>query len=115
MGGCMGDGHHAWASAEWVLMVRNGFLREEGGRLVLGSGILPAWLDQPEPVTFGPALTDFGEVSVAILPLRDKAEVRWTGKWRGVPPRVEVRLPGFDPVDSAPGTRSVHLSRRVAP
>jgi len=114
-GGCMGDGHHAWASAEWVLMVRNGFLREEGGRLVLGSGILPAWLDQTEPVTFGPALTDFGEVSVAILPLRDKAEVRWTGNWRGVPPRVEVRLPGFDPVDSDPGTRSVLLSRRVAP
>jgi hypothetical protein len=114
-GGCMGDGHHAWASAEWVLMVRNGFLREEGGRLVLGSGILPAWLEQPEPVTFGPALTDFGEASVAILPLRDSAEVRWTGSWRGSPPRIEVRLPGFDPVDSDAGTRSVLLTRRISP
>ncbi|MBP2687710.1 MAG: hypothetical protein H6Q81_2615, partial [Deltaproteobacteria bacterium] len=32
-GGCMGDGHHAWASAEWVLMIRNMFVREEGDRL----------------------------------------------------------------------------------
>lgn len=28
-GGCMGDGQHVWAAAEWVLMIRNCFIREE--------------------------------------------------------------------------------------
>ena len=36
-GGCMGDGHHVWAAAEWVLMLRYCFLREEGDTLVLAS------------------------------------------------------------------------------
>lgn len=29
-GGCMGDGQHGWAAAEWVQLVRNLFVREEG-------------------------------------------------------------------------------------
>ncbi|HJX14782.1 MAG TPA: hypothetical protein VJ386_03550, partial [Candidatus Deferrimicrobiaceae bacterium] len=111
-GGCMGDGHHVWASAEWVLMVRNGFLREEGDRLILGSGVFPAWLDQPEALTFGPAPSDFGEASVRILPRDGAAEVQWSGNWRSDPSRVEVRLPGFEPVEAEVGKQSVFLSRR---
>ncbi len=110
-GGCMGDGHHVWASAEWILMARNGFLREEKDRLVLGAGLLPAWLDQPESVSFGPAPTTFGPVSVTILPKGETAEARWTGDWRGPPPIIEVRLPGFSPRDAGAGEGSVLLSR----
>lgn len=110
-GGCMGDGHHVWASAEWILMIRNGFLREEGDRLVLGSGVFPSWLEQPEAVAFGPAPTKFGRVAVKILPRDGNADVLWTGDWRGDPPRIEVRLPGFPPVDAESGQRSVRLRR----
>ncbi|MDX1698026.1 MAG: hypothetical protein R3308_07040, partial [Thiohalobacterales bacterium] len=35
-GGCMGDGQHVWAAAEWLLMLRNCFVREEGERLIIG-------------------------------------------------------------------------------
>jgi GH15 family glucan-1,4-alpha-glucosidase len=38
-GGCMGDGQHVWAAAEWVLMLRNCFVREEGNGLILCSGM----------------------------------------------------------------------------
>jgi hypothetical protein len=44
-GGCMGDGQHGWAAAEWVLMIRNLFVREEGKKLILGSGVFPRWLE----------------------------------------------------------------------
>ena len=44
MGGCMGDGEHIWAAAEWLLMMRALFLQEEGGRLVLGAGLPAEWL-----------------------------------------------------------------------
>ena len=40
-GGCMGDGQHAWAAAEWLLMMRALFVREEPDHLVIGAG-LPA-------------------------------------------------------------------------
>jgi len=33
----MGDGQHVWAAAEWVLMLRNMFLREEDRVLVIAS------------------------------------------------------------------------------
>ena len=45
-GGCMGDGQHIWAAAEWALMIRNLFVREEGDKLVLGAGLFPRWLEQ---------------------------------------------------------------------
>ena len=35
-GGCMGDGQHVWAAAEWIIMVRNLFIREEGNTLLFG-------------------------------------------------------------------------------
>ena len=35
----MGDGQHVWAAAEWVLMIRNCFAREEDDHLILCSGI----------------------------------------------------------------------------
>jgi hypothetical protein len=108
-GGCMGDGHHAWASAEWVLMIRNLFVREEGERLVLASGIFPEWLEAEGPISFGPAPTAFGEVRVEIARRGDRAEVRWSGSWRGAPARVEVRLPGFTAVDAPAGQGSALL------
>jgi hypothetical protein len=45
-GGCMGDGQHVWAAAEWLLMLRNCFVREEPAAdgLILASGIPQAWL-----------------------------------------------------------------------
>jgi hypothetical protein len=30
-GGCMGDGQHGWAAAEWVMMMRNMFRPRRGG------------------------------------------------------------------------------------
>lgn len=70
-GGCMGDGHHAWAAAEWVAMMRNAFMVEEGDTLVLGLGLLPEWLDACEPLTFGPAPSLFGTISVSVTPVME--------------------------------------------
>ena len=94
----MGDGQHVWAAAEWVLMVRNCFVREEGDMLVLASGVRRQWLEAGERVSFGPAPTAFGTVSIDIglrgSGTAQQVHVAWSGSWHaGVPP-VEVRLPG---------------------
>src|SRR5690606_6150598 len=43
--GCMGDGQHAWAAAEWIMMIRNSFVFEEEfeDKLVVGAGLSPEW------------------------------------------------------------------------
>ncbi|WP_264766232.1 hypothetical protein [Marinobacter fonticola] len=112
-GGCMGDGHHVWASAEWVLMVRNCFIREEGERLVLCSGIPQRWLDQPKATSFGPAPTRFGTVSVTITPHPEEAPtVEWEADWHAEEPAIAVQLPGHDSIMATKGSRSVALSRQ---
>lgn len=109
-GGCMGDGHHVWAAAEWVLMIRNCFVREEGERLILCAGIPQRWLDQATPIRFGPAPTAFGTVSITITP-GAAPRVDWQGEWHHDAPPIEIRLPGFAPVDASGNSGSALLEK----
>ena len=94
-GGCMGDGQHIWAAADWAMMIRNLFVREEGDRLILGAGLFPRWLKQPEPLSFGPTLTPFGPVTVLIKPLSvNSFELTLEATWRKHAPSIEVQVPG---------------------
>jgi hypothetical protein len=93
-GGCMGDGQHIWAAAEWALMVRNCFVREEEDSLVICSGVPPDWW-QETGAEFGPTLTPWGRVTVSIAPMPTGPRLTIQGEWRGDPPRLDVRLPGF--------------------
>lgn len=111
LGGCMGDGHHVWASAEWVVMQRNCFVREEGERLVLGAGLFPEWLTQTKPLYFGPTPTPFGPVTVWVSPEDDQITVAWQGEWRGAAPEVCVSLPHF-PVQTAKAEASTVTLKR---
>ena len=110
-GGCMGDGQHGWAAAEWVMMMRNCFLREESDRLVLGAGIAPEWLESDEPLAYGPAPTPFGDVTVRIEPARDGVNVQWDGEWRMRPRAVKLALPGCQALAVGPDEHSVFLAR----
>jgi hypothetical protein len=92
----MGDGHHAWASAEWVLMLRNCFVRDEGGRLVLCSGIPLRWLQPGADIRFGPTPTPFGPVTVTVIPTgKGRCEVICDGEWRDEQPDIDIYLPGY--------------------
>lgn len=113
-GGCMGDGQHIWAAAEWILMIRNCFVREEEDRLILGSGVPPRWLEGEAELCFGPAPTAFGSLTVSIRPRGDTVAIDWQSSWHREPPTVEIRLPGWPPVTAAPGAESVELKRVAA-
>ncbi|MCF8068406.1 MAG: hypothetical protein K9L30_07465 [Desulfobacterales bacterium] len=65
-GGCMGDGQHGWASAEWLMMMRNLFVREEGNTIIIGSGIFPKWIESGKEISFGPTLIPGGELTVTM-------------------------------------------------
>lgn len=106
-GGCMGDGQHVWASAEWVLMVRHCFVREEENTLVLGSGLWPSWRQARQPLAFGPTLTPFGPVRVQLTPAEGGWHLSWQGQWRGAAPRIDVRVPGRPGCVAAAGETAV--------
>ncbi|ODS24491.1 hypothetical protein AB835_03350 [Candidatus Endobugula sertula] len=111
-GGCMGDGQHSWAAAEWILMMRHCFVREESDRLVLGAGIQTQWWRTGEALCFGPAPTRFGVISLHIQKFdeytpykqssmgssRQKVKVSWQGHWHGQAPMIDICLPACDAV-----------------
>jgi len=112
-GGCMGDGQHIWAAAEWVLIIRAMFVREEQDRLVLGAGLPATWVNGREPISFGPTPTAWGDITVTIKTDEDATVVSWQGAWRGKPPTIDLRLPGYETVTAERDQQSVRLARRA--
>ncbi len=110
-GGCMGDGQHGWAAAEWAMMIRNMFVREEGDRLILGSGVFPEWLDEGGEIFFGPTLTPWGPVTLRVNGEHAEAVLRVEAEWRTQAPLVDVRIPGYE-VRSAVNCREpIHVTK----
>ena len=109
----MGDGQHVWAAAEWVLLMRNMFVREEEKEnvLVLCAGIPERWLKEGETIAFGPALTAYGEISIT-LTRQKNIRVSWETRWHGAAPRIEVQLPGFMKIRVTEGQTSVEIKDR---
>lgn len=115
-GGCMGDGQHGWAAAEWIMMLRACLVRESGDRLVLCSGLKRDWLAPGVPVEFGPAPTPFGALSLSLsLEATDTSAVplpitiRWQGNWFSAAPGIDICLPGEPTVQVPPGQFCVRV------
>jgi hypothetical protein len=94
-GGCMGDGQHLWASSEWIMMMRNFFIREEKDKIILCSGIPEHWTTGDNDLFFGPAPTSFGDVSIKAKCSAGEVRVDVGANWRDKAPSVEVRMPGY--------------------
>jgi hypothetical protein len=92
-GGCMGDGHHGWAAAEIVLLVRNLLLFEEDDTLVL-TPILPReWVWEGARIEVTRAPTYFGPVDFRIDVRGDEMELNLQPRFRSKPERLEWHLP----------------------
>ena len=109
----MGDGQHVWAAAEWVLMIRYCFVREEGNRLILCSGIPRTWLAKDQTIAFGPAPTSFGDIQISLKPRGKKILVEWLGFWSSGEPPIDIQLSGFTKVRIPPGTNSLELEYKA--
>lgn len=106
LGGCMGDGQHGWAAAEWIMMIRNCFVREESNSLIIGSGILPEWLASGR-ASFGPTFTPWGQVGVSLT----DTILHIDASWRGDPPPITVAVPGFAKIQNASSNEPIPLAR----
>ncbi|MFP4548480.1 MAG: hypothetical protein ACLFQM_10125 [Fidelibacterota bacterium] len=95
LGGCMGDGQHGWAAAEWIMMIRNLFVREEEDKLILGAGIFPKWLNGKDELSFGPTSTPHGKISVRFYFEKTELFLDLKVNWHNEAPAVIVNLPGY--------------------
>ncbi|MDP5211024.1 hypothetical protein [Microbulbifer sp. 2205BS26-8] len=112
LGGCMGDGQHAWAAAEWIAMQRNCFVREEQDTLVLGAGLPPEWIGDTttkKPIRFGPAPTRFGVITLEIHPGINPS-ISWEADWYDKPPTICVNPLDYRPTRVTEGLQHVELS-----
>jgi hypothetical protein len=113
-GGCMGDGQHIWAAAEWLMLLRNLIVREEGDRLVFGAGIAPDWLAAGE-VALERTLTPHGPVGARFTANAQGVEVQLDPAWRGPAPALDFQVPGCQPLSVPAGVGGVTFQLRSSP
>ena len=74
-------------------MLRNMFVMEEDDRLIIGAGIPEEWvIGASEPLSFGPAITTYGKITVTISCHNGLPSVDWDADWYGEEPTIEVRI-----------------------
>jgi hypothetical protein len=112
-GGCMGDGHHGWAAADFLSLVRNLLVREVDGGLSLCSFVPPAWLGQSIELHGAP--THFGPLSFAVRWHGDRPALLWELEPHpDVVDPIRITAPGLDPSFSSSERRGEALLAPVA-
>ncbi|MFA6449998.1 MAG: hypothetical protein WCX65_11035, partial [bacterium] len=92
-GGVMGDGHHGWAVADFLHLVRNLLLIEEGENLVLFP-LLPAdWFEEGKSISIKDAPTHFGKVDAVMKSDGRRATVEFNCRWSYTPEKLIVCFP----------------------
>ena len=102
----MGDAQHGWAAAEWLMMMRHLFVREESDAIYLGSGIFPEWIENGRPLAFGPAPVPGGRLTVRLEPTGGKLMLNLDGDLAGIDQDLVAAVPGYrrQQVTAAPQT-----------
>lgn len=91
--GAMGDGHHGWAAADWISIVRNALLFEEGNHLVLTPSLPEDWTFESLSLQVEKAATYFGEVGYTLAFGNRAATLVVKANWREPPEYLEWNLP----------------------
>lgn len=94
-GGCMGDGHHGWASAEFLNFVRAMLVSEGDGELRLCSMFPDTWRGQGIEVHDAP--TRFGTMSFGVRWHGARPALLWDFEPHPGVTGIELTAPGLDP------------------
>ena len=91
----MGDGHHGWAAADFLSLVRNLLVREVSGGLALVSLLPEEWRGQSLSVHDAP--THQGRLSFVVRWHGERPAVLWELEPHPGIERVHLTAPGLDP------------------
>lgn len=76
-GGCMGDGHHGWAAAEWIGLIHHLFINETKESITLGANIPQDWYAPENSISIRLASCQTGTISYSITTLDDSYHISW--------------------------------------
>ncbi len=113
-GGCMGDGHHGWAAADFLSFVRTLLVRETGDGGVALCSLLPdGWEGQGLEVHHAP--THAGRLSYALRWHGERPALLWELDPHPDAGAVTITAPGLDPTWSSTDARGEALLAPYAP
>lgn len=91
--GCMGDGHHIWASADWVHLLRNMILFEEGDNIIITAIAPEQWYEAGKKFGVENAPTEFGNISIAVESAANAVYLNVSGDYFARPNKIIWHLP----------------------
>ncbi|MBN1799385.1 MAG: hypothetical protein JW822_12460 [Spirochaetales bacterium] len=92
-GGCMGDGHHAWACADLINLLRNLIFFEEQDTLVITPIIYHRWFEPGETIVCSNAPSHFGTLNITIQGHADKIQLSLDCDYHTPPRDIEFSVP----------------------
>ncbi|MDD5066967.1 MAG: hypothetical protein PHF84_07955 [bacterium] len=92
-GGCMGDGHHGWATSEVIHFIRNMLFYENGGKLIFFPVIPHHWLDLNNCLSVKNASSHFGKCDFSLTSTEQYIEFSFRSEFHHVPEKLEINLP----------------------
>lgn len=73
---------HGWGAAEYVSLLRNMLIREQGNGVILMSALSPSWLEPGQTVSVRRGATAFGPVNFVLRTSSGGATLTWTSRMR---------------------------------
>jgi hypothetical protein len=92
-GGVMGDGHHGWAVADFLHLVRNTLLLEDDENLVVFPLVPDEWVADGKKISIREAPSYFGKVNAAMAVDKGRARIEFDNHWRRTPEKLIVCFP----------------------
>jgi len=109
-GGCMGDGHHGWAAAEMLLLIRNLLFFEEKDRLVLTPILPKEWTEEGTVIAVERGPTYFGPLDFTVQCRGERIVLILGQPFRTPPSEIEWHLPF--PVARAEGGTPIPAAKK---
>jgi hypothetical protein len=98
LGGCMGEGHHGWAAAEWILLLRNLLFYEKGKNLLVTPLLRESDLKPGNVFTITNAPSSFGRITTTVFAGKKEVVLELANDYELAEPKaIHWKLP-FEPV-----------------
>ncbi len=92
-GGCFGDGHSAWASAEFIMLIRNMLVYEDNGVLSLTPFIPKTWLEPHSCISVKRMPTVFGPIDFTLKKQESRIRLTLETEFHSVPRSIQISFP----------------------
>jgi len=86
---------HGWFAAEYIVLLRNMLLREQGGKLHLLSALSPAWCSPGDTIEVADAPTSFGRIGMKATFGASTMNLDLSTKFLSRPADIVIHIPWF--------------------